>query len=158
MDEIRCSIEVRADESRLGPGRLVGVVMKYGQKAADRPELFEPGSLSWPEGEGVLLNRQHSRKSPIMKIIPTVVGDEVRIDQRLPDTSAGRDAAVEIREGMFKGLSVEFVALRESVAGGIRRISSAMLRGVALVDLPSYSAAAVEVRAKPRQKRRRVWL
>ena len=156
MDEIRLSIEVREDEGRLGPGRLFGVVMKYNTRASDRPELFETGSLTWPE-DGIVLNRQHSRKSPIMRVIPTVEGDEVRIDQRLPDTQAGRDAAAEIRQGLFRGLSVEFVALRESVAGGIRRISSAMLRAVALVDSPSYSAAAVEVRAKPRQKRRRVW-
>ena len=157
MDEIRLAVEIREDEGRLGPGRLFGIVMPYGKRASDRPELFETGSLKWPE-DGIVLNRQHSRKSPIMRVIPTVEGDEVRIDQRLPDTQAGRDAAAEIRQGLFRGLSVEFVALRESVAGGIRRISSAMLRAVALVDSPSYSAAAVEVRAKPRQKRRRVWL
>ena len=124
MDEIRLKVELRADEGRLGPGRLFGVVMPYNRRASDRPELFETGSLTWPD-DGIVLNRQHSRKSPIMRVIPTVVGDEVRIDQRLPDSSAGRDAASEIREGLFKGLSVEFVSLRESVAGGIRRIASA---------------------------------
>ena len=120
--------------------------MKYNTRASDRPELFEDGALKWPED--IVLNRQHSRKSPIMRVKPIVVGDEVRIDQRLPDTQSGRDAAVEIRQGLFKGLSVEFKSLKESVGGGIRRISSAMLRGIALVDSPSYSAAAVEVRAK----------
>ena len=82
--------------------------MPYGKRASDRPELFETGSLKWPE-DGIVLNRQHSRKSPIMRVIPTVEGDEVRIDQRLPDTQAGRDAAAEIRQGLFRGLSVEFV-------------------------------------------------
>ena len=157
MDEIRMAVEVREDEGRLGPGRLFGVVMPYGKRASDRPELFETGSLTWPE-DGIVLNRQHVRKSPIMRVVPVVEGDEVRIDQRLPDTQAGRDAATEIRGGLFKGMSIEFVSLRETVSGGIRRISSAMLRAVALVDFPSYAAAAVEVRAKPRQKRRRVWL
>ena len=151
------SVEIREDEGRLGPGRLFGIVMPYGKRASDRPELFETGSLTWPD-DGIVLNRMHSRKFPIMRISPTVVDNEVRIDQPLPDTQAGRDAAAEIRQGLFRGLSVEFVALRESVAGGIRRISSAMLRAVALVDSPSYSAAAVEVRAKPRHQRRRVWL
>ena len=158
MDEIRMAIEIRADEGRLGPGRLFGVVMKYNTRAADRPELFEDGALKWPDDSGIVLNRQHSRQIPIMRVKPIVVGDEVRIDQRLPDTEAGRSAATEIRDGLFKGLSIEFVSLKETFSGGIRRISSAMLRAVALVDLPSYSAAAVEVRAKPRQKRRRVWL
>ena len=146
MDEIRMSVEIREDEGRLGPGRIFGVVMPYGSRASDRPELFEQGALEWPE-DGVILNRQHARKNPIMKIIPILEGNEVRIDQRLPDTQAGRDAAAEIRQGLFKGLSVEFKALRESVSGGIRRISSAMLRGVALVDDPSYKTA-VEVRHK----------
>ena len=162
MDELRMAIEVRADEDRLGPGRLFGVVMKYNTRAVDRPELFEDGALKWPDGSGIVLNRQHSRKAPIMRVTPIVVGDEVRIDQRLPDTQAGRDAATEIRGGpgsppLFRGLSIEFVSLRETVSGGIRRISSAVLKAVALVDDPSYKTA-VEVRAKPSQKRRRVWL
>ena len=145
-NEIRFSVEVREDEARLGPGRLVGVVMKYGERAKDRPELFERGSLSWPK-EGIVLNRQHERRQPIMRVTPTVEGDEVRIDAALPDTSAGRDAAAEIRSGLFSGLSVEFKAVKQSVSGGIRRISSAVLGGVGLVDSPSYGTA-VEVRAK----------
>ena len=147
MDEIRLAVELRADADRIGPGRLFGIVMPYNRRASDRPEMFLPGSLEWPEA-GIILNRQHSRRSPIMRIIPTIEGDEVRIDQALPDTQAGRDAATEIRQGLFKGLSVEFVSLRESVSGGIRRITSAALKAVALVDSPSYSAAAVELRAK----------
>ena len=147
MAEIRCKIEVREDEERLSPGRLYGVVMRYNTRATDRAEVFEVGSLSWPES-GIVLNRQHSRKSPIMRVVPVVEGDEVRIDQALPDSSAGRDAAEEIRNGLFRGLSVEFRAVKESVSGGIRRISSAILGGVGLVDSPSYAAAAVEVRAK----------
>ena len=50
-DEIRCSIEVREDEARLGPGRLVGTIMRYGERAADRPELFR-GWLSDVAGQG----------------------------------------------------------------------------------------------------------
>ena len=157
MDEIRMAVEIREDEGRLGPGRLYGVVMPYNRRASDRPELFEAGSLKWPE-DGIVLNRQHLRTSPIMRVKPIVVGDEVRIDQRLPDTEAGRSAATEIREGLFTGLSIEFQSLRETVSSGIRRITSAALKAIALVDNPSYSAASVEVRAKPRQKRRRVWL
>ena len=47
MDEIRCSIEVRADETRQSPGRIVGTLVTYGQPASDRPERFVPGALSW---------------------------------------------------------------------------------------------------------------
>ena len=146
-DEIRMKVEVREDEARLGPGRLYGVVMVYNKRASDRPELFERGSLSWPES-GIVLNRQHSRKSPIMRVTPTVEGNEVRIDAPLPDTSAGRDAAAEIRSGLFRGLSVEFKATAQNIVGGVRRITAAVLSGAAIVDSPSYAAASVEVRAK----------
>ena len=45
MDELRCKIEVREDESRESPGRLVGVLLRYGEVASDRKEVFEKGSL-----------------------------------------------------------------------------------------------------------------
>ena len=146
-EEIRMEIEVRADENRLSPGRLVGVLMAYGTKARDRAEIFEPGSLSWPES-GIVINRQHQRTSPVMRATPVVDGNTVKIDARLPDTSAGRDAAAEIRSGLFRGLSVEFRAVRQTIVGGVRRITSAVLSGAAIVDSPSYAGSAVEVRGK----------
>ena len=48
MDEIRCSIEVREDEGK--PAGLVGTLMAYGERAKDRPEVFEVGSLKWDVG------------------------------------------------------------------------------------------------------------
>ena len=154
-DEIRCSIELRADDSRQSPGRLFGVVMTYNMRARDRAEMFLPGSLKWDAG-GIVLNRMHTRAAPIMRVLPVVEGNEVRIDAPLPDTSAGRDAAAEIRSGLFRGLSVEFKATAQTIVGGVRRITAAVLSGAAIVDSPSYAAASVEVRAKPR--RRQIWL
>jgi len=145
-DEIRCSIEVREDESRMSPGRVVGEMITEGQRAGDRPEVFEKRAISWPEG-GIVLNRQHDRKSPIMRVQPKRDGDRVLIDQPLPNTAAGRDAAEEIRSGLFKGLSIEFRATKQRFEGGLRRIGEAVLGGVALVDSPSY-ATSVEVREK----------
>ena len=151
-DEIRMSIEVREDTERLSPGRLVGVLMQYGTRAQDRPEIFEPGSLKWPDS-GVVLNRQHSRAAPIMRVLPITEGNVVRIDAALPDTSAGRDAAREIRgvpgsPPLFRGLSVEFKAVRQTIVGGVRRIASAVLTGAGLVDSGSYAGSTVEVRQK----------
>ena len=76
-DEIRCAIECREDETRQGPGRLVGRILRYGERANDRPELFERGALSWP-ADGVVLNRQHARGAPIMRVVPVQVGDELQ--------------------------------------------------------------------------------
>ena len=155
MDEIRMAIELRADEDRLGPGRLYGVLMQYNTRAQDRPETFEAGSLSWPES-GIVVNRQHQRSAPIARLVPTVEGDKVMINAPLPDTTAGRDAAAEIRSGLLSGMSIEFKATAQRIVCGVRRITAAVLSGAAIVDTPSYAAASVEVRAK--HKRRQVWL
>ena len=155
-DEIRCSVACEEDRTRTGPGRLVGRILTYGERASDRAELFERGALSWPD-DGVILNRQHARGAPIMRVTPTQVGDELRIDQVIPDTVAGRDAATEIRSGLLRGLSVSFQAARQSFAGGVRRIQSATMTAVGLVDDPSYDAP-VEVRARREGRRhRRPW-
>lgn len=143
-NEIRCSIECREDDTRQSPGRLVGTILTYGQRAKDRPEQFEQGALTWPV-EGVVLNRQHARGAPIMRVIPALVGDELRIDQALPDTQAGRDAATEIRSGLMRGLSVSFQAARDEYRAGVRRIHAAAMTAVGLVDTPAYDAP-VEVR------------
>ena len=143
-DEIRCAIEFREDDTRQGPGRLVGTVLTYGQRAKDRPELFEPGALTWP-ADGVVLNRQHARGAPIMRVIPEVRGEAIVIDQALPDTTAGRDAAAEVRQGLMTGLSVSFQAARQEHRAGVRRILAAAMTAIGLVDSPSYDAP-VEVR------------
>ena len=155
MDEIRCSIELRADESRQSPGRIVGTLITYGKCALDRPEVFAPGALQWP-ADGIILNMQHDRQAPIMRFTPELAGDELRIDAALPDTQRGRDAAVMVRNGTFTGLSIEFRSKSEGRSAGVRQIRKAHLAAAALVDSPSH-ASTVEVRAKP-STRRRVWL
>ena len=151
-EEIRCSVEIREDADRQSPGRLRGVLLQYGERAADRPEVFETGALRWPDN-GIVLRRQHNRGNPIMRVQPVVEGDRVLIDAALPDTQSGRDAAREVRDGLMTGLSVEFRANRQHYAGGVRRITAALLGGAGLVDDPSYAGSRVEVR----RRRRRLW-
>ena len=154
MDEIRCAIEFRADQDRLSPGRIVGELLTEGERANDRAEVFERGSLSWA-GE-IVLNRQHKRDAPIMRFEPRRDGDRIMIDAALPDTTAGRDAAQEIRGGLMRGLSIEFRAVKERFEGGVRLIAEGVLGAAALVDESSYRTA-VEVRGRG-ERRRRVWL
>ena len=156
MREIRCAVELRADDSRESPGRLRGVLMTYGERAKDRPEVFADGALSWDEG-GVILNEQHNRQAPIIRFVPQVDGREVRVDIALPDTQRGRDAAVMVKNGTMRGLSVEFRASQEGMSGGVREVRKARLLGAGLVDDPSY-ATSVEVRERSRRERRRLWL
>ena len=149
MDEIRCKVEIRESE---GKPRLVGVLLPFNERAQDRAELFESGSVSWPE-DGLTLRRQHNRSQPILNFLPVEVEGRLTVDAPLPDTVAGRDAAAEIRGGLFKGLSIEFRAVRERFVGGVRRISEAVLTGAGLVDSPSYSQAVVEARARADRER-----
>ena len=45
--ELRCTIELRADDARQSPGRIVGTLLTYGERASDRPEVFADGALRW---------------------------------------------------------------------------------------------------------------
>ncbi len=155
VDALHVAIELRQDETRQGPGRLVGELLRYGQRAGDRAELFEAGALRWPDG-GIVLNRQHRRDAPILRFTPILEGDSLRIDALLPDTTAGRDAAAEIRSGLLTSLSIEFRPDAEGRAGGVRVIKRAQLTAAALVDSGSYRGQ-VDVRAAEldREARRR---
>ena len=68
MDEIRCAIELRADESRQSPGRITGTLIEYGKRASDRAEVFVDGALTWPD-RGVVLNEQHARTQAVMRFL-----------------------------------------------------------------------------------------
>ena len=152
-NEIRCRVEIRADDSRQSPGRLTGTLMKYGERAAGgRSEVFEPDSLTWP-ADGIVIERVHRAGAPIMRAIPEVRDGAVIVDAQLPDTEAGRSAAVEVRSGLFRHLSVEFRASLQTYQGGVRRIRRAALLAAALVTNPEYHGARVEVR----DRRRRIW-
>ena len=145
--ELRCLVEIRDDDERRGPGILSGILMKYGASGERGRERFAPGALHWPEN-GVVLREQHNRAAPITRFDPVVDGDTVRVEAVLPDTMRARDAAELVRNGTFRGLSVEFVAERESRQGGVRVVERALLRGAGLVDDASYPAAAVSMRSK----------
>ena len=153
--EFRCAIEVRVDASRLSPGRLFGTLLTYGEMASDRNEVFEQGSLTWPD-DGIIINRAHAQNWPVLRAVPSVRGNAVVLDVPLPDTVAGRDSASEIRGGLLRGLSVEFLAKKQRFEGGVRRISAAVLTGAGLVSAPAYKGSSLEVRGKGR--RRHIWL
>ena len=146
MNEIRCAIEFREDETRQSPGRITGTLMVYGARARDRAEMFAPGALHWPDA-GIILNEQHNRQAPIMRFTPELDGKELRIDAALPDTQRGRDAATMIKDGTMTGLSIEFRSELEGRAAGVREIRRAHLSAAALVDSPSYGTS-VEVRGE----------
>ena len=103
---------------------------------------------------------QHDRTRPIVRAIPFLDDNEVRIDTPLPNTTAGRDAAVNVREGILTGLSVEFSkqGVVASYVDGVREIRQATLVAAGLVDSGSYSSSTVSVRQSAAGGMYRVWL
>ena len=146
MDLLECEIRWSEDETRESPGRLTGTLLTYETRANDRPEIFARGALTWPD-LGILINDQHDRKATILRAMPRLVGDEIRIDAPLPNTQRGRDAATNVREGVLTGLSVEFRATQEGRRGGMREIRRGLLLRAGLVDVPAYLDSTVEVRS-----------
>ena len=148
MTEIRCAVECRSDESRRGPGRLVGTLLTYGERAGDRPERFAAGALRWSD-DGIVLTDDHGGGT-ITRVLPEVRGRDVLIDALLPDTQRGRDVATLIRNGTYRGLSVEFRALADAFVAGLREIRAARLVKAAVVPDPAYTGSTVEVRKRGR--------
>ena len=66
METLFAALEYRADETRESPGMLAGVLMAYGTRANDRPELFEDGAFHWRE-TGIIIREQHNRAAPIVR-------------------------------------------------------------------------------------------
>ena len=154
-DTFRAAVELR-DGGDGSPGRLAGVLMRYGAPGQHGREVFAPGALRWPDN-GIRIDLDHasspvrgSVQPPIMRAVPVVSDDgaEVRIDALLPDTQAARDLATLMRSDppVYSGLSVEFHPRREHRDGGRRVVDDAELRGTGLTDTPAYPDTTVEVR------------
>ena len=108
MEQLTCEIRYSQDESRQTPGRVTGTLIVYEKRAGDRPELFERDAIHWPK-LGIVINEMHQRNAPVLRVIPFLDGDELRIDGVLPDTQTRAGiAATNIREHVYTGLSLEF--------------------------------------------------
>ena len=145
---------------------LEGVAIRYGDVARFPwgRERITGGAFGDIASLDVVLNVQHDRGRPIARtggggMTLADSPEELRIDAMLPETREADDALALVRAGVLRGLSIEFVALEEVQASGVRVIRSAMLTGVAVVDSGAYPASQVEARkAELNVARRRVWL
>ena len=143
------AIQYAVDETRESPGHIRGVLVTYGEQAKDRPDVYEAGSLGWPE-RGVVLNEMHDRKQLIKRFTPYLSGAELRVNFQLPPTMRGRDAAQMVRDGTYTGLSMEVA--RDSIVAtyraGVRHISRGQLVAAALVDEAAFLGSVVDVHGK----------
>ncbi len=143
------AIEYAVDETRESPGRISGVLVTYGEQAKDRPDVYEAGSLDWPD-RGVVLNEMHDRQQAIKRFTPYLDGAELRVDFPLPPTQRGRDAAYMVKDGTYTGLSIEVVrsSIVATYRAGVRHITRGTLVAAALVDEAAFLGSTVEVNSK----------
>ena len=154
-------IELRKVEGR----RLSGIAVTYGDTATlpFGRERFEPGAFGDVGELDVVLNVQHQRSRPLARtggggLELADSATELRIAAELPETREAEDTLTLIRSGVLRGLSIEFSALKESMAGGVRSIERAALHGIGVVDSPAYPQSSVAARERGASRRRRLWL
>ena len=136
--------------------RVSGTAMKYGDVAKlpwGEKEKFEPGAFGEVAGLDVIMNVQHDRAQPIarttggtMRLADT--GGELTIEADLPDTTIANDAVANIRAGILRGFSVEFIPEETREDSGIIIVEKADLRGVGVVDRPAYPKSKVHPRSE----------
>ncbi len=142
-------------EFRGGPdGRIEGAALVYGDVASvdGQPERFAPGAFQDPPEE-MPVNLQHD--ADILVGTATLAATPTELRATLPVRAGFRDL---VKRGALSGFSIEFRAIQESVADGVRIIERAALLGLALVDTGAYPQSRVEARkaGKPPRKRRQV--
>lgn len=157
MDLERRFIELRRE------GRaLSGVAVTYGSEAQilGFRERFDTGEFGNVRDLNVILNRQHDRRMPLARTGGG--GLELRnsstaleIAAELPQTRDADDVLALVEARVLRGLSLEFMAKRETWRGDLRTIQRATLSGIGVVDRPAYSdsAIALATRHKPIRSR-----
>ena len=170
MDNETRIVEIRAASD--DPGVITGIVANYGTPATiDRfTEIIEPGAFA-PLSDNIRMNVQHMRDRPLARNIAggglTLVDsdDELRVSLELPDTTDGRDTRIMLDRKVYTGFSVEMRVTKDIWTGTERRVQSAELRAIGLVDMPAHSTALVDLEKRYQEvnpdrpvKRRRFWL
>ena len=134
-----------------GGHELTGVCVPYGvetRKAGPRPERFAPHAFATVAATNKirLVDENHAwRGRRPVGVAKSLNDDAAGLVGRFRfyDTPEGRSAYENVRAGTYGGLSVGFAALRETIVGGVREITEAMLHHVSLVDDPAYDDAQI---------------
>ncbi len=142
--------EIRIDEGGDdGPGTISGVALRYGVKSADLGgfrEIIAPGAIT-NLGDDIAMLWSHDPSKPLGRTsnrMLELTDDSTGLAFRneLPDTQAGRDAAVSIKRKDIKGMSFGFMTVRDEweTKGKeeIRTLLEIRLLEVSPVAFPAY--------------------
>ena len=144
---------IRPLELRAEGMRLEGTILKYGEISPNHQERFLPGAFSLDAGTTRWLDYRHDRTRVLAHtergggLTLRDSPEALLLEAELPNLPLSEKALSEIASGALSGLSIEFLAERESRDGEIRVVEKADLAGIGLVASPSYPASRVETRA-----------
>ena len=158
--------EYRYFEVRAVGRLLTGVAMKYGDIARTPAgqERFISGAFGDVSKLDLRLNVQHDRGRLISRtggggLELTDTPEALTVAAELPRTREADDTLELLKRGILRGLSVEFRATLERLEQRVRVVQTAILGGLAVVDVPAFKQSTVEARAdEPPRRRRRLWL
>ena len=101
-------VELRESETDDdSPGTISGLILPVGRIAADRKEVFTPGSATFPSGGVRLLLEHQGREVMVFEPVPT---SRTATTSRpfFRDSPEGVEAAALVKSGKRSALSVEF--------------------------------------------------
>ena len=139
----RRAFELRAVDD---DGTLLGIAMPFGTRGqvGRFTEQFEPGSITYDD---VLVNVMHDPQRLVARTGAGLTLSESReaLEARitLPDTTEGRDAAVGVRDRLYRGLSIEFRCKRDEWQGSHRIVHAAFMDAIGIVARPAYAGATI---------------
>ena len=141
-------------QSASGPGIISGPAVVYGDIAMTKkgPERIDAGFFENLDSPEIRFNLQHERKSPLaangrgLRLRDSATSLIAEIT--LPKTQAGYDAAEYVRQGVYTGLSTEFVPriTRRDALAGLMIQERGVMVGLALVDTPAFAKSTIEMR------------
>ncbi len=123
----------------LGGRALSYSSVAQGQKG---PTKFMPGSFGLAKLRVPLLSQHHDDQPlGVAELIPD--GEGLRVEARVADTQAGRDALALVQSGGLSGFSIGFVVGTSEMKNGVRQVDSAKVQEVSLVTFPADPSARV---------------
>ena len=138
-------VETRAaGVPNLSGREISGTVIRYGDVAHvghGVRECFRPGAFG--EIANVLLTAHHARSMPLARAAVVDSNEVCTLSATLPETSTCDEVLTLIKNGVLRGLSMEFRCLREDHVDGVREIHKAELVRVSVVDDPAYPQSTV---------------
>ena len=145
--------ELRFAELRAEGRTLSGIAVPYNSRGVLPwgEEIVRAGAFGDVERADVVLNRQHDRGQPLARtggggMVLTDTASALTMRAELPKTQDADDVLTLVSAGVMRGMSIEFVAKRDSWEGDLRTIEEATLVGLAIVDKPAYGEALVQAR------------